>query len=99
MQWWTLPNHMELEPEHDEPEVDPQEVLDVLFGLADKDSVGRDFSDLMNDTAIGTYHEELAFHHHAEKAFFHVMGANWHRFPKEVREVFERLAAKAAEEL
>lgn len=78
------------------PEVDPSEVLDVLFGRSDEDSLGRTYYDLMNDTEMSDYFDHLAFHHETEKKFFRVIGENWSKFPEDVREVFEKLAIKAA---
>lgn len=99
MQWWTIPNHMELEdPPEPEETASMERVLDVMFGRAQKDELGRDFDALMNDTAMTDIYDHLAFRDRAEKELWRFIGENWERIPKALKYAIEEQAIKAAEE-
>ena len=90
--------HPPYPPEYDKPETTKSEVLDVVFGRKVRDGLGRDFDNLMSDTAMMLYAEHLADHGDAERDLMAFIGRNWRDAPANVRAIFDDLAESAAKQ-
>ena len=100
MKLHDMPSHMErgaYPPEYDEPETTASEVLAVIFGRRTFDGVGRDYSDLMSDTSMMCWAENVTVDLDAEQELMTFIGKNLHALPR-VKAILDNLAESAAKQ-
>lgn len=90
-------NFLRCEPPYfDEPEVTPEEVLEVAFGLRQKDSVGRDRDDLLFDSPLALFFEHLGDDPDAMLDFYEFLGQHRSTLPASVKQILDARADAAA---
>ena len=83
------------EPEY-RPATSGAEVLDVILGRTNSDSLGRFYDNLMTDTSMAVLFERLADDYYTERALMDFLGRNWDQVPDSVKAIFQELADAAA---